>query len=123
MGYQDQHAWRNITAWSVNAKISEAVENLDLYAQYWSFAQTEQLDAWYGAGNWMNAGASTAASTRDGYGSELDITAKYKLNASTSVYAGISRYFAGDIIDDINVAATTPSEDRDYAFLQLTTNF
>jgi hypothetical protein len=121
MGFMDQQGWRNVSAWSVNAKASGLVENLELFAQYWSFSQAEQLDNWYKAGNWMNAGTTTGSSTRDGLGSELDITAKYKLNASTSVYAGISRYFAGDVIDDINGA--TPTEDRDWAFLQLTTNF
>ncbi len=135
-GYADQQGWRNVKAWNINASAKVTPKTL-VKLDYWDFTLDEEMDAWYGAGNWMNApsglrGAgcttTTGATCSDEVGSEIDLTVKYKYNSAVTFQAGVSRFFAGKRMEDYwekNGAAGTASdtEDLDYAYFMITGNY
>lgn len=115
LGSMDRHGWRNITAWSLNAK-TNVNEKLSVKAAYWSFKLKEKTDGIYGAGNWNNIITPGAPFTEDALGGEIDLTANYKYNSAFSAQLGVSRYFPGD-------ARGANADDQDWAYLMLTANF
>lgn len=140
MGISDLQGWRNVKAWSVNAK-ADVNEKLNVKVAYWNFKLAEDKDAWYGAGHWNNTpttgvrsnnitSATTATgaayTTEDDIGTEIDIVANYKYNAATGLQLGVSQFSAGDFVSQYykNTSSTTDKEgDSLFAYLQLTTNF
>ncbi|OGP15124.1 MAG: hypothetical protein A2052_06955 [Deltaproteobacteria bacterium GWA2_54_12] len=94
--------WSNIQAWSVNAS-ADLNEKTRLFVAYWDFSQDEAA----AVGNFTGA--------NDDLGSEIDLVATYKYNNNLNLEAGASRFFVGD--------AGVGTDDRDWAYLQITANF
>lgn len=128
LGYADQQAWRNVSAWSVNAS-ADVNEKLRLFAAYWMFSLAEEADGWYGAATWNQSAtgtlrAASSTNTQDEVGSEIDLVATYKYNNNVTLEAGYSRFFTGDYIDtNVDAVAGSDKEDQDWAYLQITANF
>jgi hypothetical protein len=98
-GYSDVvTSWSNLTAFSLNAS-AEPNDKLKVYGAYWSFTKTE-----------------SAAGADDSIGSEIDLTATYKVNSAVTAELGYARFFVGD-------ATAVNGEDQDWAYLMLTANF
>ncbi len=136
-GYADQQGWRNVKAWNLYAS-AKVTPKTFVKLDYWNFELDEAKDGWYGAGHWNMAAPSglraagctttTGATCSDEVGSEIDLTVKYKYNSAVTFLAGVSRFFAGERMEDYwekNGAAGTASdtEDLDYAYVMLTANF
>jgi len=135
-GNADQQAWRNMKAWNVNASIKPNAKT-SVKLSYWDFALDEDKDGWYGAGTWNNAATglrsgvcldAAGAQCDDEVGTELDLSVKYKYNSAVTIMAGVSRFFAGDRIEDYyqgtyGGGTSADTEDLDYAWVQLTANF
>ncbi len=127
LGYADTQGHRNVNAWSVGASVKPAPKWF-VKLDYWSFSLDEAEDAWYSAGNWMNAsGGLRAAGCLDGMGNtcddeigtEIDLTVKYKYNKAVGLQAGYSVFTPGGFIED----QTDDEADQAFAYLQLVANF
>lgn len=114
-GYMDLFAWKNIHNPVVSLKFvpdPKVTVQLDGHA-FW-LATNE--DAWYRA----NAVATVrpfnaAATTADTFvGTEFDLTVGYTVHRALRFLAGYSHFFAGAYVED-----TGPSDDADFAYLQM----
>ncbi len=136
-GDADQQGWRNMKAWNVNASIKPNAKT-SVKLSYWDFTLAEDKDGWYGAGAWNGSVSGVRSGTcldangsqcDDSVGQELDLSVKYKYNSAVTIMAGVSRFFAGDRIEDYYQGTTyggstsNDTEDLDYAWVQLTANF
>jgi len=135
-GDADQQGWRNMKAWNVNASIKPNAKT-SVKLSYWDFKLAEDNDGWYSAGQWNGTTTGIRSGTcvdangsqcDDSVGQELDLSVKYKYNSAVTLMAGVSRFFAGDRIEDYwqgtgGGGASADTEDLDYAWVQLTANF
>ncbi len=114
LGFMDLQAWRNVSAWSLNAA-ADVTEKVRVYVAYWDLRRAEGDDAWYQAGQWNFGGTATADTDKE-IGSEIDLVANYKYNNNVTIEAGLARFFAGD-------ALGSGADDQDWAYLQITGRF
>ncbi|MCB9832645.1 MAG: alginate export family protein [Planctomycetes bacterium] len=114
-GYLDLFAWRN--GHDIVLKVSaKPTEELWLEVAFHGFILDEDSDAWYGAAGTAIRRVGGGVGNEIGY--ELDIHAKYQLDAATALWFGYSHFFAGDYVED-----TGDSPDTDWIFFQMTVNF
>ena len=137
MGYLDFHSWQNIEAHKIEFS-AKPTKKLLLKADMWIFEANEENDAWYTVGGGARTGNSAAeaknATTNrdDEYGSELDLTVKYKFLKNFGITAGYSHYFTGDFIEDsvnggtgraVGGPGTSEDSDTDWFYLQTMMKF
>jgi len=113
LGYIDVVGRQNIVDLSVGASM-QPMEKLTVRAALHVFWRASDMDALYNAGGGVVRGGGLAGSSY--VGTELDLTAKYKLDAHTTLLLGYSHFFAGDFIEDATPAA---DKDIDYFYAQV----
>lgn len=111
-GYMDTFSWQNISNPQVGIEV-EPCTGLKLRVDYHMFWLADTGDAWYRA-NGVTQVRPITPSADSSAGSELDITATYKVTKYLSLLAGYSHFFAGDYLED-----TGASSDADFAYLQV----
>ncbi len=132
LGYMDMHGWMNIKAHEIQFS-AKPTKKLLIKADLWFFEADEEVDNWYSVAGGtnrqgadqaliigQNGSAATTISVDDEYGSELDITVKYKLFKNFGVVAGYSHYFTGDFMEDTNNGL---ERDMDWAYLMTSLKF
>lgn len=113
LGYIDVVGRQNIMDFSIGAS-AQPIDKLSVRAALHVFWRASDSDALYNAGGGVVRGGGLASSSD--VGTELDLTASYKLDAHTTLLLGYSHFFAGDFIEDATPAA---DEDIDYFYAQL----
>lgn len=113
LGYIDVVGRQNIMDFSIGAS-AQPIDKLSVRAALHVFWRASDSDALYNAGGGVVRGGGLASSSY--VGTELDLTASYKLDAHTTLLLGYSHFFAGDFIEDATPAA---DEDIDYFYAQL----
>ena len=114
-GFLDIFAWRNghDLVLRLSAKPSK---DWWVQAAFHYFLLDSDRDAWYNAGGAPIRRVGGGVSNE--VGAELDIHAKYNLNAATKLWFGYSHFFAGNYVED-----TGDSPDTDWVYFQMTINF
>ena len=113
MGYMDVIGRQNIMDGSFGVSTAP-MDKLSLRAAMHFFWRASNSDALYNAGGGVVRGGGVAGDTY--VGSELDLTAKYKVDANTTMLFGYSHFFAGDFIDNGTPAA---NDDIDFLYAQV----
>lgn len=113
LGYIDVVGRQNIMDFSIGAS-AQPLDRLTVRAALHVFWRASDNDALYNAGGGVVRGGGLAGSRY--VGAELDLTAKYKLDAHTTLLLGYSHFFAGDYIEDATPAA---DDDIDYFYAQV----
>jgi hypothetical protein len=134
-GYMDQMAWMNMRAVRGSVKV-KPTKKLVAWADVWGFWLDNVHDSWYNAAQAQMRGYTTGTQPRnpDSYlGTELDLTAKYKLYKNVGLQAGYSHFFNGDYIEDTNSVGSDPAtagvrrghgdSDSDWGYMQVTVGF
>jgi hypothetical protein len=134
-GYMDQMAWMNMRAVRGSIKV-KPTKKLVAWADVWGFWLDNVRDSWYNAAQAQMRGYTTGTAAQDPgsyLGTELDLTAKYKLYKNVGLQAGYSHFFNGDYIEDTNFNAGDPStaglrrghgdSDSDWGYMQVTVGF
>jgi len=113
LGYIDVVGRQNIMDFSVGAS-AKPMDKLTVRAALHVFWRASDNDALYNAGGGVVRGGGLAGSRY--VGAELDLTAKYKLDANTTLLLGYSHFFVGDFVEDATPAA---DDDIDYFYAQV----
>ncbi len=135
-GYMDQMAWMNMRAVRGQVKI-KPTKKLVAWADVWGFWLDNTHDSWYNAAQAQMRGyTTTSARPQDAsrhLGTELDLTAKYKLYKNVGLQAGYSHFFNGDYIEDTNSGGSDAANtglrrghgdsDSDWGYMQVTVGF
>ncbi len=115
-GYLDAFSWQNMSNPQVGVEL-EPSANLKLRLDYHLFGLADTSDAWYRA----NGTAKVRPISPDAgsfAGSELDLTATYKVSDWLSFLVGYSHFFAGDYLEDTGAAS-----DADFGYVQVRLDF
>ena len=111
LGFVDAVGRQNIIDFSGGVTL-QPHRRLTVVATGHNFWQANEHDALYNApGNVMRLGTADASRR---VGSELDLTAKYRIDRHLVVTLGYSRFFTGDFIDD-----TGPDDDVNFVYIWL----
>ena len=136
-GYMDQMAWMNMRAVRGSVKI-KPTKKLVAWADVWGFWLDNVHDSWYNAAQAQMRGYTqpsnpNARNPSSHLGTEVDLTAKYKLYKNVGLQAGYSHFFTGDYIEDTNSVGTDPATsglrrghgdaDSDWGYMQVTVGF
>ncbi|MEM9415079.1 MAG: alginate export family protein [Planctomycetota bacterium] len=113
LGYIDVVGRQNIMDFSVGVS-AKPMDKLTVRAALHVFWRASDNDALYNAGGGVVRGGGLAGSSY--VGTELDLTAKYKIDGHTTLLVGYSHFFAGDFVEDATPAA---DDDVDYFYAQL----
>ncbi|MHC4839344.1 MAG: alginate export family protein [Planctomycetota bacterium] len=114
-GLADQAGWRNLTDMYVNAKWTykglDWADALVVGLQAHSFTRANDDDHWYNAGN----GVIRTGTNNDSkaLGSEIDLTAKLKINRWISTDIGIAMFMAGGFVKDTATGSGPGSDNED----------
>jgi len=109
LGYADVLGRQNVIDFSQGVSCWPVEKKVQLRIDHHIFHRAESSDAVYNVGGGVFREAD-AADSRE-IGSEIDLTASYKLNRNTSLSAGYSHFIAGDFIKE-----SGPSEDIDFLY-------
>ena len=115
-GYMDLFSWQNLhnPAFSFSVQPSDATK---VQLDYHGFWLADTNDAWYRANGVTQVRPITPGA--DSFvGTELDLTATWKVNSQLGVLAGYAHFFSGDY-----VKVTGAGDDADFAYLQATIDF
>lgn len=115
-GYMDLFSWQNLhnPALSFAVKPSDATK---LQLDFHGFWLADTSDAWYRANGITQVRPITPGG--DSFvGTELDLTASWKVQAHLSFLAGYSHFFTGDY-----AKASGAADDADFGYLQTTIEF
>ncbi len=115
LGYADFVGRQNIVDVSPGASLRLHPRLTWRIDQHWFWKATAE-DALYNAGGGVVRPGAPGLPRR--VGSELDLTLAWRLNRYATAGAGYTRFFAGPLL-----AATGPSQDLDFAYLQLQWTF
>ncbi|MCP4364631.1 MAG: alginate export family protein [Planctomycetes bacterium] len=136
-GYMDQMAWMNMKAVRGQIKV-KPTKKLVAWADVWGFWLDNVHDSWYNAAQAQMRGyvqpSNPNARNPDSFlGTELDLTAKYKLYKNVGLQAGYSHFFNGDYIEDTAVQGSDPAtagvrrsygdSDSDWGYMQVVVGF
>lgn len=115
-GYMDAFSWQNIHNPAVSFSV-QPTKTTKLQLDYHAFFLADTNDAWYRAN-----GVTQVRPVKGGAGSfvgtELDLTASWKVCKNFSLLAGYSHFFCGD-----TAKATGAADDADFAYVQATLDF
>ena len=115
LGYIDAVGRQNIIDLHVTVGAWPVEKTIRVQADIHQFWLAEDDDALYSAGGGiLRAGTGSETDV----GTEVDLTVLWNANRHTSVLAGYSHFFAGDLIDQ-----TGPSDDIDFFYTQITFTF
>lgn len=106
-GYNDDITWKNIQAMSLNVSVKPA-DNLSVAAEYWAYTEAEKVG------------------TGDDAGTELNLLAKYTLNANVKLEAAYVMRTAGDdaTADYLGTAGAIAKDDSStFTYLQANVTF
>lgn len=115
-GYMDLFSWQNLhnPALSFSVQPSDATK---VQLDYHGFWLADTNDAWYRANGVTQVRPITPGA--DSFvGTELDLTATWKVNSHLGVLAGYAHFFSGDYVKE-----TGAGDDADFAYLQATIDF
>jgi len=115
-GFMDTTGWANMNNPQLNLSV-QPTEKLKIALDYLLFWNATSDDAWYRA-NGVTQVRGVSPGADKFRGSELDLTAAYKVNKNLSFLVGYSHYFAGDYLSD-----TGASSDADFGYAQVQINF
>ena len=118
-GQMDLFSWQNMHDLEVNLKVSP-IRALTLRAEYHAFWLQTTEDFWYRANGTTTVRPLNAAARNAGnyVGSEVDLLATWNVTRNLQVEGGYSHFFTGEY-----VAATGPSDDADFGYLQVKVTF
>lgn len=115
-GYMDLFAWQNLhnpaASFSVQPK-----DGLKFQLDYHGFWLADTNDAWYRA-NGVTQVRPIVPDAGSFVGTELDLTATWKVHAHLGILAGYSHFFSGDYAE-----ATGAADDADFGYLQAVIDF
>ena len=115
LGYIDTVGRQNIIDLHVTVGAWPVAKTIRVRADIHQFWLANDDDALYNAGGGiLRAGNGT----ENEVGTELDLSVLWNANRYTTVLAGYSHFFAGDLIDQ-----TEPSDDIDFFYTQITFTF
>lgn len=117
-GYMDTFAWQNIQEPGVCFSVQPTTA-LKLQLDYRAYWLAKTTDAWYRANGVTQVRPITPGADKFA-GTELDVTATYKLSKNFSFLVGYCHFFAGDYLKD---AGSKASDDADFAYAQVTIEF
>ena len=118
-GYMDVFSWQNMHNLAVSFKCAPT-KSVTVQADYHAFWLASTDDVWYRA-NGLTAVRKLTAAARaaDSYaGSEVDLTATWKVRRELQIQAGYSHFFAGSYLSD-----TGAHSDADFGYVQATITF
>lgn len=113
LGSIDVVGRQNIVDLSFGAS-AKPIDKLTVRAALHVFWRASDSDALYNAGGGVVRAGGLSGSSY--VGTELDLTAKYKLDANTTLLVGYSHFFAGDFVESATPAA---DDDVDYFYAQV----
>lgn len=113
LGYIDSVGRQNVIALNTGLTL-QPVDKLTLSGALHFFWREDTSDALYNAGGSV-VRAGNLSSERY-IGSEIDLTATYKLDPHTTLQVGYSHFFTGDFVDS---ATPGSSDDIDFVYLQI----
>lgn len=115
-GYMDAFSWQNIHNPAVSFSV-QPTKVTKLQLDYHAFWLADTNDAWYRA-NGVTQVRPLKASAGNFVGTELDVTASWKVHKNLSLLAGYCHFFSGD-----TAKATGASDDADFGYVQATIDF
>ncbi len=115
-GFMDTTGWVNLHNPQINLS-AQPSEKLKLMLDYHLYWNATSNDAWYRV-NGVTQVRGVAPGADKFRGSEIDVTAAYKVNKHLSFLLGYSHYFASSYLSD-----TGASSDADFAYAQVQINF
>lgn len=115
-GYMDAFSWQNIHNPAVSFSV-QPTKATKLQLDYHAFFLADTNDAWYRA-NGVTQVRPIKSGASSFIGTELDLTASWKVNKNLSLLAGYCHFFSGD-----TAKATGASDDADFAYVQATIDF
>ncbi len=119
-GFADVFSFKNGRDLAVYLKVAPA-PTLSLHVDLHTFTLDEDVDSWYNfAGIPIRTDASGNAG--DEIGKEVDVHFRWSVGKHLKFWGGVSRFFAGDFVEDTEGAAGTDS-DMTWAFLQAVVEF
>jgi len=123
-GFMDEFAWRNIHDLRLQMN-ANPTKKLELELDYHLFWLADTGDYWYRSNGYstLRTTTPTGANVRtvganNFAGSEIDLTATWKVTCTLTIQGGYSHFFAGSYLAD-----TGASDDADFAYLQATVVF
>lgn len=119
-GYADVFSFKNGRDLAIYLKVAPA-PTLSFHVDIHTFTLDEDVDSWY---NFVGAPLRTDATGNAGdeVGHEIDVHARWALGKHVKFWGGVSRFFAGDYVEDTAGAAGTDG-DMTWVFLQATVDF
>ncbi len=134
-GYMDQMAWMNIRALRGQVKI-KPTKKMVAWADVWGFWLDNVHDSWYNAAQAQMRGYATGTAARNPsshLGTEIDLTAKYKLYKNVALQTGYSHFFSGGYLEDSRSVGSDPANqgvrrghgeaDSDWGYMQVVVGF
>jgi len=118
-GYMDYQGWKNMQDIALKAS-AKPTDKCFVYLAYHMFSLAEKQDLWYHASGAVNPFATWED---DDVGQEIDLLARHTFNPNLKVEAGISQFFAGDVIKKTVKDAGGSVEDSTWAYLMGTVSF
>ncbi len=115
-GYMAAFAWQNIHNPAVSFSV-QPTKTVKLQLDYHAFWLADTSDAWYRA-NGVTQVRPINGNADDFVGTELDLTAGWKVCKNVTLLAGYSHFFTGD-----TAKATGAADDADFAYVQSTIDF
>ncbi|MCP5557048.1 MAG: alginate export family protein [Verrucomicrobiaceae bacterium] len=115
-GFMDTTGWANMNNPQVNLTL-QPTEKLKLAVDYRLYWNETSNDAWYRV-NGTTQVRDISPGADKFRGSELDLTAAYKVNKNLSFLVGYSHFFAGSYLSD-----TGAGDDADFGYAQVQINF
>lgn len=114
-GYMDFVGRQNVIDLHPGIRVQPA-PRLSLRSELHFFRRASDADGLYNAGGGLLRGGGLTDAAE--IGQELDVVATWKLNSLTNVELGVSRFFAGDFLEQ-----SGPAEDVDWVYLQMLMTF
>lgn len=118
-GFADVFSFKNGRDLAVYLKVAPT-PTLSIHLDVHAFRLDEETDAWYNFAGAVVRPAAPAAD--DEVGREIDLHARLAVGKHLKFWGGVSRFFAGDFVED---TAGTAGTDRDmtWAFVQASVDF